>query len=200
MSKKALISRREFISILASLPAIYPLSSLAKKQANTASSEPDSKYIAQYIKEPWLTLSEVQQHLFPQEKDAIGAKDIQALEYLHTTMNNPDFGNDEKERIQQGVTWLNDLSKQQYSKKFIQLDNDSKEKILRRIEGSGAGERWLSTLLTYLLEALLTDPVYGGNPNGVGWKWLQHQPGFPRPPENKKYFKLDPKRYRNTKA
>lgn len=187
MSKKALINRREFISILASLPAVYPLSSLAKKQTS-------------YIKEPWITLSEVQQHLFPKEKNSIDARDIQALEYLQATMNTPDFDNDEKKLIHQGVSWLNDLSKQQYSKKFIQLDDDSKEKILRRIEVSNAGERWLSTLLTYLLEALLTDPIYGGNQNGVGWKWLQHQPGFPRPPENKKYFKLDPKRYRNTKA
>jgi len=55
-------------------------------------------------------------------------------------------------------------------------------------------------LLTYLLEALLADPVYAGNPNGIGWKWLQHQPGFPRPTKNKKYFKLDKHRYRTTKA
>lgn len=189
MHEKMLISRREFISILSSLPALTPLSLLANNQTSTA-----------YIKEPWLTLSEVQQHLFPQEKSSIGARDIQALEYLRATMNAPDFDNDEKKLIHNGVSWLNDLSKQTYTKVFVRLDDNSKEKILRRIEGSRAGERWLSTLLTYLLEALVTDPVYGGNPNGIGWKWLQHQPGFPRPPENKKYFKLDPKRYRNTKS
>jgi gluconate 2-dehydrogenase gamma chain len=36
-------------------------------------------------------------------------------------------------------------------------------------------------LLDYIMEALLTDPVYGGNPNSIGWQWLKHQPGFPRP-------------------
>ena len=94
MSKKTLISRREFISILASLPAVYPLSSLAINKTSTASS---------YIKEPWLTLSDVQQHLFPQEKNSIGAKDIQALEYLQATMKTPGFDSDEKKRIHQGV-------------------------------------------------------------------------------------------------
>ena len=195
MASETLLSRREFISILAAATAVYPLSGLAESRSN--------KTAFKTYKEPWLTLSVVQQHLFPAETHSptsIGASDIHALEYLRATMKAPDFDDDEKKRIHQGVAWLNDLSKQQYSKKFIQLDNDSKEKILRRIEGSRAGERWLSTLLTYLLEALLTDPVYGGNPNGVGWKWLQHQPGFPRPPENKKYFKLDKNRYRKTKA
>ena len=49
---------------------------------------------------------------------------------------------------------------------------------------------WLSLLLTYLLEALLADPVYGGNPGGIGWQWLAHQPGFPTPPADKTWYKL----------
>ena len=195
MANETLLSRREFMSILAAAAAVYPLSSLAESRTKKISTENHN--------EPWLTLSAVQQHLFPagnSSPPSIGAKDIQALEYLRATMNTPDFDTEKAELIDNGVSWLNDLVKQQYSKKFIQLDSNSKEKILRRIESSNAGARWLSTLLTYLLEALLADPVYAGNPNGVGWKWLQHQPGFPRPPENKKYFKLDKNRYRTIKA
>ena len=186
-----MLNRREFLRILTIASASYPLSVLSSGHKKTISN--------QNIKEPWLTISEVQQHLFPKES-SIGAKDIQALEYLRLTITSPYFDEGEKTLIHNGVNWLNDLSKKQYSKIFIQLDNTLKEKILRRIESSNAGERWLSTILTYLLEALLTDPVYGGNPNRIGWKWLQHQPGFPRPPEEKKYYKLDKNRYRNTKA
>lgn len=208
MVNKTLLSRREFMSILAAAAAVYPLSSLAERRTKIISPE--------NYKEPWLTLSEVQQHLFPAETHSpssqlsIGAKDIHALEYLRGMMDAPDFEEDDRKLIKNGVSWLNDLAKQQYSKIFVQLDTDSKEKILRRIESSRAGTRWLSVLLTYLLEALLTDPVYGGNPNGIGWLWLQHQPGFPTPPENKKYFKLSKirsskiklskNRYRTTKA
>ena len=49
------------------------------------------------------------------------------------------------------------------------------------------GENWVSTLLFYICEALLTDPIYGGNPNGIGWAWLAHQPGFPRPSPEQSY-------------
>lgn len=189
MGKETLISRREFISILASIAAIHPTSSLAEDLLKQAAP----------VNEPWLTLSAVQQHLFPKDT-SLGALDIQALDYLRLATDTPDFDKDEKKLIHNGVGWLNDLSKQTYSKKFTQLENQEKEKILRRIEGSRAGERWLSKILTYLLEALLTDPIYGGNPDGIVWKWLQHQPGFPRPTKNKKYYQLDPKRFRTTKA
>lgn len=195
MSDNFLLNRREFIRLLAfctSAAATYPVSGLAIERKQ--------KHTPLHNKEPWQTLSVVQEHLFPSEDDAIGAQDINALVYLQNMMNVSSFDIEDKQLINNGVTWLNDLSKQHYSKTFIHLDINKKEKILRRIEESKAGSRWLSLILTYLLQALLTDPVYGGNPNGVGWKWLHHQPGFPRPAEDKKYFKLQNKRIRNIKA
>lgn len=197
MANTPLLSRREFVQILAVAASAYPLVGCDNNSHKTST-------LFNNKSEPWLTLSTVQDHLFPQEKtnkdNSPSAKDIHALAYLQNMMNAPDFDKEEYELINNGVGWLNDLSKQQYSKKFVQLDTDAKEKILRRIESSRVGSRWLSVLLTYLIQALLTDPIYGGNPNGIGWAWLQHQPGFPRPPENKKYFKLNQKRYRNIKA
>lgn len=194
MVDKTLFSRREFMIIITAAAASYPISNLAASLSSVETHDD---------KEPWITLSAVQQHLLPSDTlsaDSVGAKEIQALAYLQKNMHNPDFDKEENDLIKNGVTWLNDLAKKSYSKKFIQLEPPLKEKLLRRIETSKAGQRWLSTLLTYLIEALLTDPIYGGNPGGVGWKWLQHQAGFPRPPENKKYYKLNPNRYRKTKA
>ena len=192
MANKNLLNRRDFIRVLAMAAASYPLSSLAinRKNNNTLPSK----------QEPWVTLFEVQEHLFPTEENSPSAQDIKALEYLQNMMNIPSFDLEEKTLINNGVGWLNDLAKQQYSKVFIKLSFEEKEKILRRIESSNAGARWLSLILTYLIQALLTDPIYGGNPKDIGWKWLNHQPGFPRPPENKKYFKLKQKRIRNIKA
>jgi gluconate 2-dehydrogenase gamma chain len=45
----------------------------------------------------------------------------------------------------------------------------------------------LSSLLKYIFEALLTDPIYGGNPNSMGWEWLDHTPGQPRPNPANRY-------------
>ena len=191
MADQLLMNRRTFLSVLTAITAAYPLASRAVNERKVS---PAKKY-----NEPWLTLFNVQEHLFP-GGSSIGASDIQALEYLQLTMQTPDFDEEEKTLIHNGVKWLNDLSETEYAKKFILLEHNEKEKILRRIEKSSAGERWLSTLLTYIIEALLSDPIYGGNTKEGGWKWLKHQPGFPRPPENKKYFKLDKNRYRKTKA
>lgn len=190
------LSRREFIQLLATAAAAYPLTSLAEKRKHL----PGNKELNETLSEPWLTLSSVQQHLFPAEKDSPGASDIQALQYLRNMMSAPDFDKEEGMLIHNGVGWLNDLSKQQYTKNFVQLNSDAKEIILRRIENSKLGSRWLSLLLTYIFEALLTDPVYGGNPEGIGWNWLEHQPGFPTPSEDKKYFKLRKQTHRNLKA
>ena len=192
MDSKNLLSRRKFIQYLTVAVSSYPLSSLAINRKQSNNSQP--------YKEPWLTLSKVQEHLFPSEPDSIGSEDINALGYLQNMMDTPDFPKDEKELISNGVTWLDDLAKQQYAKKFIKLNTGEKEKILRQIENSNAGSRWLSLLLTYLLQAIVADPVYGGNPEGIGWQWLEHQSGFPRPIESKKYFKLKQKRTRTIKA
>jgi len=194
MVQSTLLNRRKFMQLLAIAAAAYPLSGLAGRRQQALVSDSVSK------EEPWLTISAVQEHLFPAEKNSPGASDINALVYLQNMMVTPDFENEKGELIHNGVTWLNDLAKQQHSKTFIQLDSTTKEKILRHVENSNAGSRWLSTLLTYLIEALLSDPVYQGNPNGIGWNWLQHQPGFPLPTENKKYFKIGKNRYRHTKA
>ncbi|MCW5587404.1 MAG: gluconate 2-dehydrogenase subunit 3 family protein, partial [Chromatiales bacterium] len=65
-----------------------------------------------------------------------------------------------------------------------------RELLLRRTAASAAGENWLSTLLSYLFEALLTAPAYGGNPNGIGWRWLSYVPGFPLPGPGTRYPEL----------
>ena len=177
------MDRRTFITLIASAVAYYPIAGLAEKRAQFNSSTP-------LLKEPWKTIAAVQEHLFPADKDSPGASDIQALNYLQNMINAPDIEDSERESIKNGSKWLNDLSIQIYNKNFTELGETNREKVLRRIENSRAGRRWLSLLMTYLIEALLSEPVYGGNKNGIGWKWLEHQPGFPTPSIDKMYFKL----------
>ena len=73
---------------------------------------------------------------------------------------------------------------------FPALGFDDKEGLLRRITASAAGENWVSTLLSYLLEALLSAPAYGGNTDRLGWRWLQYTPGFPLPGPGTRYPEL----------
>ena len=183
------ISRRVFLhrlALLGSLLAGYPAAILAQSRAAAQAHQPPDWRNA----EPWKTLAEVQEHLFPAAADTPGASDIQALVYLHDTLENPAADGEDKEFLFNGVGWLNDLCREKTGLPFVDLDEQQKEDLLRQIEQSRAGRNWLSLLLTYVLEALLADPVYGGNPDGIGWQWLEHQPGYPRPPADKSWYKL----------
>jgi len=113
---------------------------------------------------PWPTFAAVQAILFPADGNGPSAKDI--LE---------------------GVSWLDQYAQENYKTAFLSLNAEQQDAVLLKITQSNAGDRWVSALLTYVIEALLSDPVYGGNPQGIGWKWLQHSPGFPRPTQP--YFK-----------
>jgi len=183
------ISRREFLSrltLLGSLAACYPAVTLASVRAAVITRQ----LPAWSNQDPWKTLAAVQQHMFPAAEGIPGAGDIQATVYLHTAIENPAADGEDREFLFNGVGWLNELTQDQYQQGFVALDEQQREDTLRKIEQSQAGRNWLSLLLTYLLEALLADPVYGGNPDGIGWQWLAHQPGYPTPPEDKAWYRL----------
>ncbi|HEY9052443.1 MAG TPA: gluconate 2-dehydrogenase subunit 3 family protein [Gammaproteobacteria bacterium] len=186
------MDRRSFMRLLATAAAAYPLSLLADKRATQATTAE--------LQEPWKTLDIVMEHLFPAEDDSPGSRDIQAITYMQNMLQAPDVAEAERDFIFNGVGWLNDLAEKNHSAKFPALNETQREIVLRTIEQSRAGERWLSLLLTWLIEALLSDPVYGGNPNGIGWKWLEHQPGYPTPSPDKMYFKLGQITHKRTKA
>ena len=192
VSEEPPITRRAFLNrmaLLGSLAAVYPKALLAERRA-----QPKPGPITWRADDPWKTLAAVQQHLFPATDDAPGADDIGAITYLHKAIENPVADGGDRTFVFKGVGWLNDLTQEKYQQPFVALDEAQRETVLRSIEQSRAGRNWLSLLLTYLLEALLADPVYGGNPKGIGWVWLDHQPGFPTPPDDKLWYQLGTRR------
>ncbi|NMP33573.1 gluconate 2-dehydrogenase subunit 3 family protein [Thalassotalea sp. M1531] len=140
--------------------------------------------------DPWLTLDAVLSHLLPQSESGPGAKDIQALAYLFNVVDEQPIDSEEKAFIFKGVGWLNGFSQSQLNSNFVVLNTEQKEQLLRKISGSQAGNNWINTLINYLYEAMLSPPSYGGNPDGIGWKWLNHQAGFPLPPKGKRFYEI----------
>jgi gluconate 2-dehydrogenase gamma chain len=184
------ISRRTFMNRLAAvagLMAACPAAALAELRERAGVAPDVAGWIAA---DPWKTLDAVQRHLFPAGEDTPGAADIGALRYLHNAIENPAADAEDRTFIVNGVGWLNDLTRTDYRQPFVALDKARRETVLRRIAQSRAGRNWLSLLLTYLLEALLADPVYGGNPDGIGWEWLEHRPGYPTPPPDKVWYRV----------
>ncbi|MEE9190738.1 MAG: gluconate 2-dehydrogenase subunit 3 family protein [Candidatus Neomarinimicrobiota bacterium] len=135
-------------------------------------------------------MSTVQEHLFPANDDSPGAADINALPYLHFVLADPDMDQDNKNLLVNGVKWIEEESRSSYQKSIVSLSFGELENVLQSTVNKSWGQRWLSLNLLYIFEALLSDPLYGGNPDGIGWKWLEHNPGFPRPTKNKIYGKL----------
>ena len=138
----------------------------------------------------WQTLDAVLRHLFPSEPDAPGATEIHALAYLRRTTEDPFIDSDERAFIPRGAGWLDEVAQKAHARPFHTLNAAKRESTLRFIAARPVGENWVSTLLVYVLEALLTAPAYGGNPNGIGWRWLRHTPGFPLPDADTLYWKL----------
>lgn len=139
---------------------------------------------------PWQTFAAVQQQLLPADGNGPSAREINATLYLKFVLDAPDTDADDKTFVLNGIKWLNSLSDEQFGNPFVALNATEQDKALNKIASSSAGERWLSHLLLYIMEALLTDPVYGGNPAGIGWQWLEHQAGFPRPSKDKRYTEV----------
>ena len=145
--------------------------------------------------DPWLTLDAVLAHLLPSSASGPGAKEIQALAYLYNVVDEQPIDSEEKAFIEKGVGWLNGFSNSQLNKPFVELSTSEKETVLRKISGSRAGHNWINTLINYLYEAMLSPPAYGGNPNGIGWQWLNHKAGFPLPSKGNRFYEI-PGRYR----
>jgi len=192
-SKTGGISRREFItrmSLLGSLAMSYPPSALAELRQSKKTT------VEKWQQQPeWQTLAQVQEILFPPGDDIPGASDIGATIYLYRAIENPGADGEDKDFIFRGIGWLDGLTQERHKKTFVQLSETQQQATIEVIVKSKAGQNWIATLLTYTLEALLMDPVYGGNPDGIGWKWLAHQPGFPTPPVDKTWDKLVQRRH-----
>jgi len=140
--------------------------------------------------EGWHTLGLVQEHLFPSEAQAPGAREINALSYLRFVMGWQGTDPAELRILRSGLGRLRKIAAQTEGGTFAALGPPARERVLRTLEAEEGGTEWLLLVLDYLFEALLADPIYEGNPDGIGWRWLQVEPGHRRPGPDQRYFKL----------
>ena len=180
------LNRRDFLkkSAIATLVASLLVSkpSIAKVFSTSTATTADFTTYQQ------TTLQAVQLQLFPNDGDGPSADDLHALRYLQWALTDPQNVEDgDASFIKEGLQWLDSFSEEHHKQKFITLDKQQQHHLLEQFSQTSSHENWMSLLVYYLLEALLLDPVYGGNPKGIGWKWLEHQAGFPRPDQHHTY-------------
>jgi gluconate 2-dehydrogenase gamma chain len=181
------MKRRKFLLLTAGFTLGSTLPLQAKKLPNVVI-EPNK--IIGLSSAQWQIMDAVLNHLFPSEANSPGAKDAYATAWLHNALAMPDTEQSHRDFMRDGLLSLEKLAQKTHQKSFIKLTKKQKESSLRILEQDHEGRAWLRETLRYILEALLTDPVYGGNPESIGWKWLKHQPGFPLPVVGKRYYEL----------
>ena len=132
----------------------------------------------------------VQQILFPKEANSPGAKDFNAAKYLLWVLTDKRIPKDEKQYIVNGLKWVNETAQEENSSSFLKLSKNEQVQVIDTISNTSWGENWLSVMLTFIIEAMISDPIYGFNKDGIGTKWLGHQVGYPRPTKENRYDEI----------
>jgi len=123
----------------------------------------------------WQLLQSMQNHLFPGHDNFPSSEDVRSVRYLKMVSRDRSFDQKDLQFIFEGVDelvrrgWRDRLSRRR------------KEEIMQQFAATTFGSNWIATVLNYTFEALLGDPIYGGNMHQRGWKALRHHPGIPRP-------------------
>lgn len=126
---------------------------------------------------PLQTLAIVQEDLFPQKM----ITNANAFAYVSIVFKHSRISPENKQFLRNGIKWLNEEALQKHSKTYTKLNPKQRQNILQTISKESWGRSWIKTILNYIMEAALGDPIYGINKNESGWKWLEHHSGLPRP-------------------
>lgn len=124
-------------------------------------------------------------HLFPHSVLGPGANELNISSYLSFVLKDERILKEDRERLLQGAGWLEESAFEMYEMSFLNLTVLQKEELMHSISAQRWGEVYIYTCLGYVFEALLSAPVYGSNIDEMGWKWLEHNPGFPQPVSKK---------------
>ena len=127
---------------------------------------------------PMQTIKILQYDLFPHSKTL----NIDVNKYFQIIQNHSRIDEDDKSYIKKGVKWLNEEAVELFDNTYVTLDSNQRQIVLKSISQKRWGERFIDVMLTYIMEAVFSDPIYGVS-SGDGWRWLNFQAGLPQPKE-----------------
>ncbi|ADG92463.1 conserved hypothetical protein [Arcobacter nitrofigilis DSM 7299] len=124
----------------------------------------------------WTTILEVQNILLPKTSKMPSAKEFGSVTYLKQNIDQYSFDKDDLELILNAAQVFKETFPE-----FFKATKDEKLEIIKQANASEYGNSWINILVYYGIEAMLSDPIYGGNKFQSGWMALNHKPGIPRP-------------------
>lgn len=176
-------SRKQFIKSLLiggaalQLPWLSSCSSTTYYQGDTSP----------FSKEEFKTFQTLLETLFPSDGNGPGAFEINADKYVLWVLNDRYVDPEINEYMLDRFDTFLRKCEEQTGSRFEDLTTSERDKLVAGMSEYVWGRKLFSRMLTLVFEALLLDPIYDVNPNGKGWKWLQHDPGMPRPTQQIRY-------------
>lgn len=131
--------------------------------------------------DPYNTIALVIEDLFPPLPGIPTLHKLNTLGYIRAAMEDQWIPQNEKVFLYNGTDWLHEESVGMFARKYYLLAPAERQEVLRAVSLTRWGDNWLYTLFNYLFESMFCDPLYGANTGAEGWKWLSHEPGYPRP-------------------
>lgn len=129
------------------------------------------------ITTPYKTIEILQNDLVPKAAQL----NIDTASYIYLVFRHRKISQNEKEFLKNGVKWLNEEAIKKFSKEYVKLTRANREDVLQAVAQTRWGKNFLADIMSYTFEAMLGDPIYGGNKNEAGWRWLAFEGGLPRP-------------------
>lgn len=134
------------------------------------------------------TLDKVLMIFFPNDGNGPSADDINTFGYIIWVLEDSlNRKTEDNSFIIEGIDRLNERSQELFKSYFSPLKEKQQNKVIEAHVEDDETRKWCSALITLIFEALLLDPIYGGNVEEQGWEWLNHTPGFPRPTQDNRY-------------
>jgi gluconate 2-dehydrogenase gamma chain len=129
----------------------------------------------------WSTLDAALDLLLPSGPGSPGARDCNGIGYLDAALADRDTDPYDVDLVRLGATWLNEDAVAAKATDFVGASPIAREVAMKTLGTRERGPDWLTLMLAFGLEAMLGDPIHGGNPGEIGWNWLNYTPGDPRP-------------------
>jgi sulfur relay (sulfurtransferase) DsrC/TusE family protein len=129
-------------------------------------------------------------HFFPDVKGSPSIEDLNTYAHINQYLTDPNIDPNEQKYFINGTKWIEETAAELTNKKFSDLSPAQKKQVLNKVIQTRWGTSWSSKLLTLTFESLLLDPLYYVNKNEIGWKWLHHKAGTPRPQKKNSYKNL----------
>jgi gluconate 2-dehydrogenase gamma chain len=132
-------------------------------------------------------LKSIQEIIWPNDGNGPSADDLNTFGYTLWVFGNNYNKHEDRKYLIEGLNWADETSQEIYFKKYVALDQEEKDAITEKFTKLNWGKNWMSIMVTLVMESVLLDPIYGGNKNEAGWKWLEHKAGIPRPTEETRF-------------